>query len=272
MPLVRALGLASVLAACAVGAQSAPDAPFAYAPGTHQYRVTTTVDRSQLQGGGRAPFQFETTTQELVTVDIKPVSRDTLRVTFRVDSIQVKSDLAAPPPNTDSLVGRSVAGTMSPQGHFYEFAAKAGNTDARTTALYAAFRRFLVSLPSSALHQGSSWADTLNETVRRGGFDVTTVVTTQSQLSKDTTVAGRRAWKVDRRSEITQQGRATKQEGGQTVQLEGDGSITGFHLVTPDGLFLGSQSTQRVDVQMMTAESQGGPITQTIKSTVEMVR
>lgn len=270
MSLVRVLGFASVLAAGAAGAQSV--APFAYAPGTYKYRVTTNVDRTQIQGGGRAPFQFETTTQELVTVDIKPASRDTLRVTFRVDSIHVKSDLAAPSPNTDSLVGVSVSGTMSPQGRIYQFGAPAGNSDARTTALYNAFRRFLVSLPSSTLHQGSTWADTLSESARRGGFDVTTVVTTQSQISKDTTVAGRRVWKVDRRSEITQQGTGTQQEGGQTVHLEGDGSITGFHLVTPDGLFLGSQSTQRVDVQMMTAESQGGTITQTIKSKVEMVK
>jgi hypothetical protein len=50
-----------------VGA-AAQSGNFAYAPGTQHYRLVTENHREQVQGGGRAPFEFDVTTTQLVTL------------------------------------------------------------------------------------------------------------------------------------------------------------------------------------------------------------
>lgn len=247
--------------------------PFRYAAGSERYRVTTVVKRSQLQGGGRAPFDFETTTKQLVTLNLAPRSRDTLRLTVTVDSVGVTSTLAAPQPNLRHLFGAKLTGTISPQGRVYSFQPTSTSADsetaAQTAALYAAFRRFLLSLPPRALEAGSSWADTTTDAVKREGFAITTTTVTTSRVTGDTVLAGQRAWRVERHAEVAQTGTGT--EAGQPIQMTGTGTINGVHYVSPTGVYLGSQSTQTSDITMSTKDSEGAPISQTIKSTVELI-
>ncbi|HEX6966659.1 MAG TPA: hypothetical protein VF166_12735 [Gemmatimonadaceae bacterium] len=264
------------LASFAVPATPARATRFAYAPGSHQYRVTTVVQRTQQQAGGRAPFEFETTTEQLVTVGLAPQSSDTLRFTVTLDSVNVSSTLAAPAPNLDRFRGVTITGKISPQGKVYGFqpAASAGDveTDNLYRALDEAFSRFFVEFPPRPLSVGSEWNDSSTERAQRNGFDVTTTTITTTKLVGDTTVGGKHAWSVKRTSTVATTGQKT--EAGAPMHLDGDGTISGVHFVSDDGIYLGSRSTQRVN---LTLDAGGGagqqaPIRQTITSKVELVQ
>ncbi|HEX6536497.1 MAG TPA: hypothetical protein VF041_18035 [Gemmatimonadaceae bacterium] len=250
------------------GALAAQSTHFAYAPGRARYRLTTTVHRDQIQGGGRAPFEFNVTTTQFVTVDLAPQSRDTLRLTITLDSVDVTSDLAAPQPDLHRLFGRKVTGLISPQGRIYQFDPPPSDSAEKDTRdLYNSFRRFLVQLPAEPLKVGTSWVDTTTEKVRRNGFDVLARAITSSRVAGDTVVGGQHVWRIARRAELTQEGEA--KEAGKTIHLTGEGSVTGTHLVSHDGRYVGSESTQRFDITMTMSGSESAPISQTIKSKVE---
>lgn len=262
--ILAALGLG----AGALSAQAAGNGQFAYATGRQRYKVTTTVHREQMQGGGRAPFEFDVTTTQLITVDLAPQSRDTLRLTITVDSVDVSSDLAAPQPNLKRLFGKKVMGLVSPQGKIYSFdPAPADSGDKDTRDLYNAFRRFLVSFPPQPLAVGTSWVDTTLENVTRNGFAIKAAAVTANRLAGDTTVNGEHAWRIERRAHVTQSGEA--KEAGKAIHLVGEGTVTGVHLVSPEGVYLGSKSTQRFDITMTMQGSESAPISQVITSQVE---
>ncbi|HET7565204.1 MAG TPA: hypothetical protein VFJ96_09440 [Gemmatimonadaceae bacterium] len=264
------------LASLVAPATPTRDTRFAYAPGSHRYRLTTVIERTQAQAGGRAPFEFQTTTTQLVTVGLAPHSRDTLRFTVTLDSVNVSSTLAAPAPNLDRFRGITITGTISPQGKVYGFQPATNAGDAETADLYhaldEAFSRFFVEFPPRPLAVGSEWSDSSTERAQRNGFDVTTTTVTTTKLVGDTTVAGKHAWNVSRTSTLATTGQKT--EAGEPIHLDGDGTISGVHFVSDDGVYLGSHSTQRINLTLDAAGGAGqqAPIRQTITSTVELVR
>jgi len=251
----------------AAPAVRAQQGEFVYAPGTRHYRLTTQVHREQIQGGGRAPFEFDVTTTQVVTVRIAPAKPDTLSLEITVDSVAVHSELNAPSPDVHRLFGVKLTGLISPQGHVYAFDPPAGTTDRDITQLYSAFRRFLVSLPTKPIGVGERWADTVSEHVTKDGFNVVARAITVSRVAGDTTVDGQPAWRIVRHTDIVQSGNSSTR--GEAVQLQGQGSVNGVHLVSHDGIYLGSQSTQRLDLMMKNDISETPPISQTIKSKVE---
>ncbi len=129
-----------------------------YASGTHHYRITSVDTRTQNQAGGRAPFEFTTTTTQFVTLTLAPRSRDTLAMTLTLDSVNVTSTLDAPPANTDGMRGARMEGTVSPQGKIYAFAAAPGDNHLKVS-LYRAFSRFISAVPAQ-LATGTTWTDT----------------------------------------------------------------------------------------------------------------
>jgi hypothetical protein len=271
MHLSTRVGIASALFAACWTAPSlrAQDRPFAYAPGSYRYAVTTTVDRSQDQPAGRPPFAFEVVTKQWITLDLAERGRDTLAMTITVDSVSVGSSLTAPPPNTDKLRGAKLTGTVSRTGHPYAFRPP-GNAEPETAALYTAFRKFLLPLPAQAIAARSHWADTTADTVSKEGLNVTTRTVTTSTVTGDTTIAGEPAWRIERRSRI--EGKGTGTEAGRPLRLRNDGTISGTHYVSRRGVYLRSESTQRSELMLSVSESDvSSPIVQTIKSTVELL-
>lgn len=242
-------------------------AGFSYAPGLQKYKLTTNVHRSQFMGGGRAPFEFDVTTTQYVTVDIHPQSPDTLRLRITVDSVNVLSKFQAPPADTHDIEGKSVEGLVSPQGRIYEFSPPAGTTDPQLVALYTAFRSFLVALPAEPVHVGESWADTTTWHGMRGGFTVTSRAITVSRVAGDSTVNGVKVWRIARHTDILQKG--STRDGGSLIRLEGEGSVNAVHLLSTDGVYVGSTSMQRSDLTMKNKISEDAPIVQVIRSTVE---
>lgn len=252
-----------------LGTSAAQSGSFAYAPGTQHYRWVTEVHREQIQGGGRAPFEFDVTTTQLVTLKLTAKSPDTLQLGITLDSIAVSTKFDAPAPDVRHLFGKTLTGLISPQGKLYRFDPPAGTTDADVIALYTAFRPFLVSFPSKPVAAGTSWADTTNQHIDKDGFAINVRSITLTRVTGDTTVNGQRAWRVVRHTDIVQSGLSSASPDSQRVTLQGTGSVNGVHVMSHDGVFLGSQSTQRVDLTEKNAISESAPITQTIKSTVE---
>jgi hypothetical protein len=258
--------LLSALISTGVHAQSVR---LSYAPGTQHYRLTTVVHRSQSGGAGRAPIEYDVTTRQLVTLALAAQSPDTLRLTLTVDSVSVTSSIDAPTPDLAKLRGAKLTGTISPQGRIYSFQPSAGDADPQVAALYKSFRKFLWPFPERPLSVGSDWVDTTTDRSKREAFDVTTTTITSSKLAADTTFVGQRAWKVEHSADVAQSGDG--KEGENTIHLSGDGSITGVHYVSKQGVYLGSKSKQRSEIRMTMKDSESAPISQTIESTVELL-
>lgn len=260
------LALAVAWLAPSAGAQSRP---LAYAPGAYRYAVTTVVERSQDQSAGRPPVAFETITKQWIRLDLAAKSPDTLDLTITVDSVTIGSSLAAPAPNLDKLRGAKLAGTMSPTGRIYVFRPPP-NADPETTALYGAFRKFLVPLPTRAPAPGTRWVDTTADTVTKEGLVVATRTVTTSRVAGDTTVAGEPAWRIDHSAVI--EGKGTGTEAGRPLRVRNDGTIAGSHYVSTRGVYVRSASTQRSELTLSVSEADvSAPIVQTIKSNVELL-
>ena len=240
-----------------------------YAPGKLRYHVTTVSTRAQPLGGGRAPFDYSTTTNQWIAVDVAPQSGDTLTIAMTVDSIRISSTLDAPPPDIAVLQGARFTGTMSQRGRIYTLVPAAGAADGKLGATATALKRFLLLLPPRSLAAGASWADTAVEHPNVGTLKITSSSVTTYKVAGDTTVSGQHAWRIDRYTTIAQLGKGT--EGGQPLEISSSGTVTGTQLFTDKGVLLGGTSTQRTDLQEKMNESEGAPIQQTFKSTVELL-
>ena len=260
----RIVGIAvATIVPAVAGAQRAA---FTYAPGSYRYALTTVLERTQDQSAGRAPFGFQSTTRQLVTLDLALRGGDTLGVTITVDSIDVASSLAAPMPNLDALRGAKLTGAISTTGHVYAFQAPPG-ADPQTLALYDAFRHFLVELPARPLAVGTRWADTSTVPVKKEGLDVTTTTISNFAVAGDTTIDGQRAWKIERAATVAASGKGS--EAGRELELRNDGTIAATHWVSREGIYLQSASTQRSELTLsMSQQESSAPIVQTIKTTV----
>ncbi len=277
--LIRA-ALCTAVAASAAGSPSRAQSPstrsaraepagaFTYAPGTRRYELTTVVSRSQNQAGGRAPFEFSTTTTMAVTLTLARRARDTLALMLTIDSVAVTSDLNAPPADISAYKGAKLIGLISPQGRIYRFEPPA-HANNPLPSLYRSFQRFLVPFPSGDIAPGAVWSDTTTTPVQVGGFETKTVAIVSSRIAADTTVDGQRAWRIDRIGNITIAGTAAAPTD--TVGLTGDGTIRATDYVTVAGVFLRNTSTQTTQLQQYKPNRpavQSVPIQQTIKSTV----
>src|SRR5450432_2527036 len=266
--IARRVGLLILGSAIATSVASAQGTA-AYAPAKLRYHVTTVSTRAQPLGGGRAPFDYTTTTNQWIALEVAPHAGDTLAIAITVDSIRVSSTLDAPPPDIAVLQGAKFTGTMSSRGHIYTMTPASGSADGKLGATAIALKRFLLLLPPRSLTAGASWADTVVEHPSVGTLKITSSSVTTYKVAGDTTVSGQHAWRIDRYTTIAQLGKGT--EGGQPLEISGSGTVTGMQYFTDKGILLGGQSTQRTDLQEKMNESEGAPIQQTFKSTVELL-
>src|SRR5581483_1111778 len=251
-----------VLAAVPAGAQS-----FAYTPGTQRYRIEIATQNQRDQNGGRAPAEFDYTTTQVVTVQLTRQSRDTLALTVTIDSIGQSTALDAPKQDLSWAKGVKLTGKISPTGQVYSFGAPS-SADANMRGLYDGFRFFLPELHTQ-IASGSAWADTTTtHSGRRGAFDsVSTEKIVNSKVTGDTTVAGQRAWRVERTGTIELHGQGS--EGGKVLKVAGDGTIRGVQYIGVGGVYLGSKVTQIMRLVESFPDTGDGPAsTQTIRSQI----
>jgi hypothetical protein len=275
---LAALGAAALLGACATSpaaggaasAAAAAPAGFAYAPGSHRYRIVVSTVASQEMMGQRTTDSGTVT--RIVSVALAPRAGDTLSVTYSVDSIATTT---TNPQARDLIMaqkGRSASGTLSPLGAPYTFEAPTvDSAQAMMRMAMESYRNFFPRLPSRSVKAGDTWADTVTQQFANGGLTGSSRLVLTSRVVGDTTFAGSAALHVARTGEITITGSGS--QGGQPLELEGQGTVNGSAYLATSGLYLGADESQSMDITVQApAMSLTIPITQKITSRTELVR
>lgn len=265
--LTRALAVASTLGALSAAALPAQDA-INYAPGAARYHLISVITRSQEQGGQTAEFRI--TNEQQVSVEISEHGRDTLDFAYTLDSSRVESDPPVQLPDVSKLVGTRVQGSMSPSGKVYAVTSSAAEDDADAMNLVEGMSKFLLPLPEDAA-VGSSWTDTTVNSVKREGNNLDMSSVTTSRVLDDTTYNGQKAWRVQRTSVLSLQGKQS--QAGQELQVEGEGRGSGMYYLSRAGVYLGSTATQSMNMRItLPATGETVPVKQAVTSTVEMMK
>ena len=268
--LTRAVAAAAALASLPAFAAATLTAqkPITYAPGSARYHLISVITRSQEQGGQKAEFKI--TNEQQVTVTLSAHGKDTLDFAYTLDSSTVVSNPPVQLPDVSKLVGTSVKGSMSAHGKVYALSSTAADTDSDAKNLVEGMSKFLLPLPEDAA-VGSRWTDTTVNSVSGEGNKLDMSAITTSRVVGDTTFKGQKAWRVERTSALTLQGKQS--QGGQELQVEGQGTGNGTYYVGANGLYLGSSATQRMNMRItIPATGESVPVTQAVTSTVEMMK
>lgn len=235
MPLRAILPVLVVLAAVPAGAQG-----FHYAPGTAQYHATVVTKMTRDIAG--QVTEDEITQSQRLTVGLTAGAGDTLRIAVTVDSASVASRTAGVQ-DVRPLVGLRVDGRISRLGDYYS-SALVGREIGPTGALVASeLARFLPRLRAD-IRPGLAWTDTTSERIDMLGIPVERRIITRSVVAGDTTLAGVRAWRIDRMSTVAFTGGGSM--NGQQVRLEGGSDAKGVIVVSRAGQYLGSEQRDSV--------------------------
>lgn len=232
-PLPVALALA--LAAPPLGAQA-----FRYAPGTATYTASVVTKMSREMAGQR--MEDEITQNQRLTVDLRAAMGDTLRIGVTVDSAAVATRSSGPQ-DVSPLIGLRIDGRISSLGRVYSSAVAGPDIGPTGTLVANELAKFLPKLRGD-LRTGLAWTDTTAESMDMLGVPVQRRVITSSQVRGDTTIAGARGWKIDRRSVVSFSGTGTL--SGQPIQLTGSSTADGIVVVSRAGRYLASEQTDSV--------------------------
>lgn len=236
-----------------------------YAPGTYRYEmVTEMTQRQDAMGAGR---ESAMRLLQRLTVTIAERHRDTLSVTFVIDSI----DLDVGQPIPDSLLpdvrGLTMTGTMSPQGRLH---ALRSVTDSLAD-LATDFRTFFTRLPR-VMAVGTSWVDTTTVDVNPAGLTLGKLtMAVASRIMADTVYEGITAWKVERSSVGT--GGGTNLDSGTEMKFEMTARGTGTAFISKNGVYLGGTgSSESVATESVPAHNVTLRITAAGSSRVRLLR
>lgn len=231
-PALIALAVALALPASAAGAQE-----FRYSPGTARYDASVVTHMTREMGGQRT--DEEIMQSQRLTIGLTRAGGDTLAIGVTVDSAAVATRTGGVQ-DVSPLVGLKVDGRISTTGDLYS-SALVGRDIGPTGSLVASeLARFLPKLRRD-LHTGLTWTDTTAEEMDMLGVPVSRRSITTSTVTGDTTVAGRRGWKIDRRSSVNFTGSGSM--SGQQIRLEGSSTSEGVIVVSRAGRYLASEQT-----------------------------
>lgn len=257
VPAVLVIAAASVPA----GAQG-----FGYAPGTAQYHASVVTKMTREIAGRR--MEDEITQSQRLTVGLAAGAGDTLRIGVTVDSASVVMKSAGPQ-DVSPLVGLRVDGRISRLGDFYSSTLAGRGIGPTGTLVANELARFLPRLRSD-IRVGLAWTDTTSERIDMLGIPVERRIITRSVVGGDTTLAGVRAWRIDRSSTVAFTGNGTM--NGQEVRLAGGSNAQGVIVVSRSGRYLGSEQRDTVTTSF-TIPATGAQVamTQTQTSTISKV-
>ena len=268
MRIARTIPLAVV--AALAGATTLPaQGTVTYAPGARRYHLISVVKRTQELQGQKTEYQI--TNEQRVSLNILARGKDTLRFAVTLDSSKLSSNLPVQLPDLSKMQGTQVSGAMSPSGAVYSVQSSIvadSGTDAQS--LVEGMSRFLLPVPPGT-KVGSSWVDTSTSRVNRGGNDLASRTVTTTTLLGDTTFAGQKAWRFERKLVLRIGG--TQVQGSDQLAVKGDGTGSGMYYVSTKGVYLGSTGTQNMTMTVAIA-SKGVtiPVTQSVVSRVELLK
>jgi hypothetical protein len=258
----RALALAIALPVVA-GAQS-----FEYAPGTGQYRLTSSTKGAQEAMGQKQ--EFESSNSQLLSVTVARPSKDTMAVTVVLDSITAVGPMGMVPPGLDKLVGIKVVTKLSPFGAVYSAQGPTDTTIANVQQITDEISRFLPRVRGRLAPQ-SSWTDTTSGKVKQNGLDIDRQVIAKYTVLGDTSVAGGKAWKIARETNTSLSGSGAPQ--GQPMTMEGTATGKGTLLLSQKGVFVGSSSEDQANIKItLAANGMEIGVTTTANTKVEKIK
>ena len=248
-------------AAFPAGAQT-----FRYAPGTSQYHALVVTRMTREMGTHRSTDEL--TQVQRFTVGLAPGGGDTLQLTLTLDSASLRSSTAGVQ-DVRPLVGLRVRGRISPVGVVHSGALDGPDLGPRGALVASELVRFLPLLRGD-LRLGTTWTDTVSESIDMLGIPVARRVVTTSRVRGDTTVAQGRGWTIARRSAVTFSG--TGRMTGQDVRLEGSSTADATIVVTRAGRFVGSdQSDSTITTFTIPATGMRVGMTQSQQATIRLV-
>lgn len=241
---------------------------FEYAPGTGQYRIATTTKGVREMMGQKQ--EDESSSNQLMTVTLTRPVKDTMAMTVVLDSLSMVGPMGMTPPGLDKLLGMKVTAKLSPYGMFYSAEAPKDSSMAGGNQIVEGLRGFLPRLHGK-LAPGATWTDTIAGKVNQGPFELERRVISKFTVVGDTTVRGEKIWKIARESNTSLSGSGAPQ--GQPATMEGTSSAKGTILVSPKGVFVGSNSEDQANIKVvLAATGMEIGITQTANTKIEKVK
>jgi hypothetical protein len=214
-----------------------------YAPGTRHYELTAELHQKATTPGSVQEMTAKSAQHVTVTLTQRA---DTMDFTIVVDSVSFEST----PPLTrpmDTARGRTAKGAMSPRGKLYRLA----GADSLSNAVALTFGSFFPQLPSST-EIGHAWTDTTITQLQPNGSDFGKVVTiSTSRIAGDTTIAGVRAWKIERVSDGS--GGGVRSEAAGDMVMQAVLKVRSTMYVGMNGIYLGSAATSTSNITMTVA-------------------
>jgi hypothetical protein len=236
-----------------------------YSAGTTRYRLSTTTKGSQTTPMGSQDFQVDATQQ--LTVSIAKQARDTMVATVTLDSISVKSPEGSQ--DVSKLLGTRYVTYLSPTGKLYSSKAAEG-ADPMVAQVTESVSRFLPTYRRD-IKAGSAWSDTTSGKITQQGIELDRTIIANYKVLGDTTISGRRAFKIERASTVKAAGSGTTQ--GTPVSLESATTSNAVFFLTPQGVYLGGTQNDNVDMKI-TIVAQGAEISikQKAESRIEAIK
>lgn len=241
---------------------------FEYAPSASQYRITSAVKGAQEVMGQRN--EFETSSNQLLSVNVARPVKDTLTVTVVLDSIALVGPMGMTPPYLDKLPGTKVVSKVSPAGVVYS--AQGPDTSAFPNAqqLTDEMSRVLPRIRAT-LAPGAAWADTVVIKGKQGEIEVERRIIGKYTVVGDSTVGSENSWKIARETSTTMSG--SGMNNGQPMTLEGTSAGKGTMFVSKKNVFVGMQNDEQVDIKVvLTATGMEVGITQSATTKVEKIK
>jgi hypothetical protein len=223
-----------------------------YSAGTTKYRLSTTTKGSQTTPMGNQDFQMELRQQ--LTVNVAKQAKDTLVATVTLDSLTVTGAPTAAGSLT-RLIGSKFVTLISPTGKLYSSKPQE-NPDPMLAQMNENVSRFL-PIYRRDMKAGMAWADTTSGKTTQQGMEVDRTTIASYKVLGDTTIAGEKAFRVERTSTVKAAGTGTAQ--GSPISLESATTSNGVFFLSPRGVYLGGRQNDDMNVKI-TIIAQGAEI------------
>ena len=193
--------------------------------------------------------------------------------TLTVDSIVADSGMALPVTiNLAAARGLSYSGVVSPSGEIKKSTPSDTVVARGLSQVLTDLRDLYPRIPAGGLTLNAAWTDTTSRTDRAGIFDrvtVTSIATSRAAAIEE--VAGAHAVLIEVSALLTYTG--TGNQGGQDLNLAGQGKRHVHEYVAVDGRYLGRESTDTTDLEIaVPARGQVISIRQIARSTVQVLQ
>jgi hypothetical protein len=158
---------------------------------------------------------------------------------------------------------------MSPTGKFYSTKAPEG-MDPALGQITDGIGRFLPSFRAGVAND-MTWSDTTSGKVNQQGMDLDRTSVSTFKVNGDTTIAGEKAFRIERLTSTKAAGSGMMQ--GTPMTMETTGTGTGAYYLTAKGVYLGAHSSDEVNTKVtVLAQNIEIAIKQQVHTTVEAIK